>query len=87
MYQVHRIEVYTDLSAMVVEGIGLHVEDILVPLVLSLIISWTFRILAHEVNQYSYVYKIIGQFFSKSLKQTNSRASEFGNSFSSLCCI
>ena len=31
--------------AMVVEGIGLHVENILVSLVLSLIISWTFRIL------------------------------------------
>ena len=34
--------------AMVVEGIGLHVEDILVSLVISIIISWTFRILAHE---------------------------------------
>ena len=38
---------------MVVEGI--HVEDIfeLVSLVLSLIISWTFMILAHEDDQYS----------------------------------
>ena len=27
-YQVHRIDTYTDLSAMVVEGIGLHAEDI-----------------------------------------------------------
>ena len=38
---------------MVVEGI--HVEDIfeLVSLVLSLIISWTFRILAHEEDQYT----------------------------------
>ena len=60
-YWVHRIEAYTDLSAVVVvEGIGLHVEDILVSLVLSIIISWTFRILAHEENQYSYVYKILG---------------------------
>ena len=29
------IDAYTDLSAVVVEGIGLHVEDILVSLVLS----------------------------------------------------
>ena len=48
---------------MVVERIGLHVEDILVYLVLSIIISWTFRILAHEENQYSDVYKILGHFF------------------------
>ena len=46
-------------TAMVVGGIGLHVEDILVSLVLSKIISWTFRILAHEENQYKYyAYKI-----------------------------
>ena len=45
---VHRIDAYTDLSAMVVEGIGLHVEDILVSLVFSIIISWPFRILVHE---------------------------------------
>ena len=38
VYKVYRIDVYTDLSAMVVEGIGLHVEDILVSLVLSIII-------------------------------------------------
>ena len=63
MYQVRRIDAYTDLFAMVVEGIGLHVEDILVSLVLSIIIFWTFRILAREENQYSYVYKILGQFF------------------------
>ena len=29
VYQVHHIDAYTDLSGMVVEGIGLHVEDIL----------------------------------------------------------
>ena len=63
MYQVHRIDAHTDLSAVVVEGIGLHVEDILVSLVLSIMISWIFMILAHEENQYSYVYKILGQFF------------------------
>ena len=63
MYKVLHIDAYTDLSAMVVEGIGLHLEDILVSLVLSIIISWTFRILAHEENQYSYVYKILGHFF------------------------
>ena len=49
-----------DLSAMAVEGIGLHVEDILVSMVLSIII---FRILAHEENQHSNVYKILGHFF------------------------
>ena len=48
---------------MVVEGI--HVEDIfeLVSLVLSLIISWTFRILAHEEDQYTDILSI-------ALKQT-----------------
>ena len=48
---------------MVVEGID--VEDIfeLVSLVLSLIISWTFRILAHEEDQYT-------DFLSIALKQT-----------------
>ena len=35
------IDAYTDLSAMVVEGIDLHVEDTLVSLVLSITISWT----------------------------------------------
>ena len=62
--------------AMVVEGI--HVEDIFdrVSLVLSLIISWTFRILAHEEDQYT-------DFLSISLKQTNAGPREFGNSFSS----
>ena len=50
---------------MVVERIGIHVEDILVSLVLSIIISWTFRILAHEDNQYSFVDKILDNFFLK----------------------
>ena len=63
MNQVHRIDAYTDLSAVMVEGMGIHVEDILGSLVLSIIISWTFRILAHEENQYSYAYKILGQSF------------------------
>ena len=48
--------------AMVVGGI--HVEDIfeLVSLVLSLIISWTIRILTHELDQYSYIqYKIVSR--------------------------
>ena len=40
-----------------------NVEDILVSLVLSIIISWTFRILAHEEDQYSYADKILGHFF------------------------
>ena len=69
---------------MVVEGIGLHVEDILVSLVLSINISWTFRILAHEDNQYSYVYKILGHFLSKALKETESGPQEFRNYFSSV---
>ena len=60
---------------------GIHFEDIfeLVSLVLSLIISWTFRILAHEEDQYS-------DFLYIALKQTKARprSSEFGNSFSSL---
>ena len=54
--------------AMVVGGIGLHVEDMLVSLFLLIIISWTFRILAHEENQYK-VYKILGQLFC--LKHSN----------------
>ena len=62
MYEVRRIDAYNDLSAMVVVKIDLHVEDILVSLVPSIIISWTFRI-AHEESQYSYVYKILDQFF------------------------
>ena len=46
---------------MVVEEISLKIEDIglLVSLVLSLIISWTFKIMANEDDQYSYVYKIL----------------------------
>ena len=55
---------------MVVGGIGLHVEDIIVSLVILIIISWTFRILAHEENLYSYVYRILGHFLSKALEQT-----------------
>ena len=52
MYEVHHRQVLNECwpaPAMVVEGI--HVEDIfqLVSLVLSLIISWTFRILAHAL--------------------------------------
>ena len=43
VFQVHRIDAYSDLSAMVVEGIGLHIEDILVSLVLSMIIFWPKR--------------------------------------------
>ena len=39
VYDVHRIDAFTDLSVVVVEGIGLHVEDILVSLVLSIIMD------------------------------------------------
>ena len=56
LYQVHRRQVLKECwpaPAIVVKGI--HFEDIfdLVSLVLSLIISWTFRILAHEEDQYT----------------------------------
>ena len=61
LYQVHRRQVLNECwpaPAMVVEGV--HVEDIfeLVSLVLSLIISWTFRIGAHEEGQYTDVLSI-----------------------------
>ena len=54
------IDTYTDVSALLLEGIGLHVEDIFVSFVLSIIKSWTFRIQAHEENKYSFVYNILG---------------------------
>ena len=59
---------------MVVEGI--HVEDIfeLVSLVLSLIISWTLRILAHEENQYT-------DFLVITLKQTKAGPQSSGTPF------
>ena len=56
---------------MVVEGI--HVEDIfeLVSLVLSLIISWTFRIPANEEDKYTFMFeKYSADFWSVALKQT-----------------
>ena len=110
MYEVHRIDVYTDLSVnvtvcsgvkktrdstfhwqvlhgswpapeMVVERIGLYVEDILVSLVFSIIISWIFRILAHEENQYNYVYKISVHFLSKALKQNKAGPRSSGTPF------
>ena len=59
---------------MLVEGI--HVEDIfeLVSLVLSLIISWTFRILAHEEDQYT-------DFLSIALEQTKAGPGSLGTPF------
>ena len=59
---------------MVVEGI--HVEDIfeLVSLVLSLIISWTFRILDHKEDQYT-------DFSSIALKQTKAGPRSSGTHF------
>ena len=69
---------------MVVEGIGLHVEDMLVSLVLLIIISWTFRILAHEKNQYSYVYKILGNFLSKA-QQPKAGPRSWGTPFLVIC--
>ena len=66
LYMVHRRQVLNECwpaPAIVVEGI--HVEDIfeLVSLVLSLIISWTFRILAHAERP-------MHCFLSIALKQT-----------------
>ena len=62
------------MLAMVVEGI--HVEDIfeLVSLVISLIISWPFRILAHEEDQYT-------DFLSIALKQTKAGPRSSGTPF------
>ena len=59
---------------MLVEGI--HVEDIfeLVSLVLSLSISWTFRILAHEEDQYT-------DFWSVALTQTKAGPRSSGTPF------
>ena len=69
LYDLHRGQVLNECwpePAMVVERI--HVEDIfeLVSLVLSLIMSWIFRILAHEEDQYT-------DFSSIALKQTKAR--------------
>ena len=69
---------------MVLEGI--HVEDIfqLFSLVLSLIISWTFRILAHEEDQYTVLFrKNKADFLSIAPKQPKAGPWEFGNSCSS----
>ena len=57
------------------------VVDILVSLFLLIIIFWTYRIPAHEENQYSYVYKILGQFLSKALKQTKTGPRSSGTPF------
>ena len=75
LYEIHRRQVLNKCwpaPAMVVEGI--HVEDIfeLVSLVLSLIISWTFRILAHEEDTDS---------LSIALKQTNAGPRSSGTHF------
>ena len=68
--------------AMVVEGIGVHVEDILVSLVLSIIISWTFRILAHEEDQYTVMFtKYQANFLSNALKQTKAGPRSSGTPF------
>ena len=64
LYEVHRRQVLNECwpaPAMVVAGIH---EDIfeLVSLVLSLIISWTFRILANEEDQYTdLLFKVLKQ--------------------------
>ena len=63
------------------EGIDLHVEDILVSLVFSIIILWTFRILAHGKNQYSYVQIIRPIVLSKALKQTKAGLRSSGTPF------
>ena len=67
---------------MVVEGI--HVEDIfeLVYLVLSLSISWTFRMLAHEEDQYTVMFrKYWADLLSIALKQTKAGPRSSGTPF------
>ena len=59
LYEVHHRQVLNECwpaQAMVVEGI--HNEDIfeIVSLVIFLIISWTFRILAHNEDQYTVMF-------------------------------
>ena len=58
------------------DGGGIHVEDIfeLVSLVLSLIISWTFMIQAHEDDQYT-------DFLSIAIKQTKAGPRSSGTPF------
>ena len=80
-YQVHRRQVLNECwpaSVMVVEGI--HVENIyeLVSLFLSLNISRTFRILAHEEDQYT-------DFLSIALKQTKAGPRSSRTPFLVLC--
>ena len=58
---------------------GINVEDTVLSLFYN---QWTLRILAHEEDQYNYVYKILGQIFVYSTQTAWSRASEFGNSCS-----
>ena len=63
---------------------GRHVKDIfeLVSLVVSLIISWTFGILAHEEDQYTVMFrKKQADFFVYSTQ------TDFGNSFSGLMLV
>ena len=64
---------------MVVEAIN--VENIfqIVSLVLFLTISRTIRILAHEKDQYSYIYKILGRILSRALKRTKAGPRSSGN--------
>ena len=88
-FHLHRRQVLNECwpaPAMVVEGI--HVEDIfeLVSLVLYLIISWTFRILAHEEDQYTIMFiKYYADFFSLTFKQTKAGRRSLGTP--SLVCI
>ena len=68
--------------AMVVKGIGLHVEDTLVSFVLSIIISWTFRILAHEEDQYTVMFtKYKANVLSNALKQIKAVPRSSGTPF------
>ena len=73
---------------MVVEGIGptrrRYIFE-LVSLILSLIISWTFRILAHEEDQYTVMFGkyqtdllSIGSTLTPGLKQTKARPRSSG---------
>ena len=84
-----RITIYWQVSNWLLastgdsDGMNRHWRYILllVSLVLSLIISWTFRILAHEEDQHNFVHKILGRIFVHSIHTAWSRASEFGTPF------
>ena len=51
------------------------------------IISWTFRILVHAEDQYSYVYKMLSRFFPIALKQPEAGPRSMGTTAIVLNCF